>query len=101
MVTVASVTKGVFVRIEAKQGHEDDVRSFLEGALPLVEDEPDTTAWFAIRFGPTTFGIFDVFPDEAGRDAHLTGKVAAALMENAGTLYEPPHIEKLDVIASK
>ena len=101
MVTVDAVTHGVFVRIEAKQGNEDDVKDFLEGALPLVEQEPATTAWFAIRFSDTTFGIFDVFPHESGRTAHLTGRVAEALMENAGKLYESPTIEQVDLIASK
>ena len=66
-----------------------------------MREEPATTAWFAIRLGPSTFGIFDVFPDEAGRDAHLGGKVAAALMENVGDMYPEPTIEKLDVRASK
>lgn len=96
-----TVTKGLFVRIEAKPGREDDVQAFLDGGLDLVLEEPATTAWFAIRFGPSTFGIFDVFPDDDGRDAHLNGKVAAALMENAGTLYDEPSIEKLDVLAAK
>jgi quinol monooxygenase YgiN len=96
-----TVTKGLFVRIEAKTGHEGDVEAFLDGGLDLVLEEPATTAWFAIRLGPSSFGIFDVFPDDAGRDAHLNGQVAAALMENAGTLYDEPAIEKLDVLAAK
>jgi hypothetical protein len=69
--------------------------------LELVLEEPATTAWFAIQLGPSTYGIFDVFPDDGGRDAHLTGKVAAALMENAGELYGQPTLEKLDVLAAK
>lgn len=96
-----TVTKGLLVRIEAQPGKEGDVAAFLESAQSIVEGEPDTTAWFAIRLGPSTFGIFDVFPDDGGRDAHLNGQVAAALMENAGTLYGEPVIEKLDVLASK
>lgn len=96
-----TVTKGLLVRIEAKPGKEADVESFLEGGLSLVDEEPDTIAWFAIRLGPSTYGIFDVFPDDSGRDAHLSGKVAEALMENAGELYPEPQIEKLDVIAAK
>jgi quinol monooxygenase YgiN len=96
------VNVGLFVRVEAKPGKERDVESFLREALPLVNAEPATTAWFAIRTGPTTFGIFDVFPDEAGRQAHLSGKVAAALMARASELFErPPNIEKLDVLATK
>ena len=96
------VTEGLFVRLEAKPGREEDVATFLNGGLSLVEDEPATTAWFALRFGPTTFGIFDVFPDESGRDAHLSGRVAQALLEKAPEiLAEPPAIEKLDVLAAK
>jgi quinol monooxygenase YgiN len=99
--TTNTVTKGLLVRIEALPGREDDVAQFLKDGLSLVEQEPDTTAWFAVRLGPSTFGIFDVFPDDSGRQAHLSGKVAAALMENAGAMFEQPSIEQLDVIASK
>ena len=75
---------------------------FLLSGLPLVQEEPATTAWFGIRLGPTTFGIFDAFPDEAGRQAHLGGKVAAALMARAGELLSaPPSIDKIDVLAAK
>jgi quinol monooxygenase YgiN len=96
-----SVTVGLLVRIEAKPGREGDVESFLAGGQALVEEEPDTTAWFAVRLGPSTFGIFDVFPDQSGREAHLSGRVAEALGENAGELFEAPEIEQVDVIASK
>ena len=96
-----TVTKGLLVRIEAKPGKESDVEDFLNQGKSLVEDEPQTTAWFAIRLGESTYGIFDVFPDEDGRNAHLGGEVAKALGENAGELYSDPQIEKLDVIASK
>ena len=75
------VSVGLFVRMQAKPGKEADVENFLRGGLPLVQEEPATVAWFGIRLGPSTFGIFDVFPDEAGRQAHLTGKVAAALIK--------------------
>jgi quinol monooxygenase YgiN len=96
------VKLALFVRLEAKPGKEKDVESFLLSGLPLVQAEPATTAWFGIRLGPSTFGIFDAFPDEAGRQAHLSGKVAAALMEKAGELLaEPPSIEKVDVLAAK
>ena len=98
----AMTTVGLLVRIEAKPGREADVERFLKSAVPLVEAEPATTAWFAIRLGPSTFGIFDVFPDEAGRDAHLNGKVAAALIANASELLSAaPSIEKIDVLAEK
>jgi quinol monooxygenase YgiN len=96
------VKVGLYVRLETKPGKEDEVEQFLKGGLSIVQGEPDTTAWFAIRMGPTTFGIFDVFPDESGRQAHLSGKVAAALMEKSSELFtNPPSIEKIDVIASK
>jgi len=67
----------------------------------MVQEEPKTTAWFGIQLGPSTFGIFDVFPDEEGREAHLSGRVAAALMDNVGELFQEPTIERIDVIAFK
>ena len=92
----------LFVRLEAKPGKETDVEDFLHGGLSIVEEEPATIAWFAIRFGPSTFGIFDAFPEESGRQAHLSGRVAAALTEKASELFaQPPSIEKVDVLAAK
>lgn len=96
------VKVALFVRLEAKPGKEKDVEDFLRAGLPLVQEEPATTAWFGLRLGPSTFGIFDAFPDEEGRQAHLSGKVAAALMAKAGELFAtPPSIEKVDVLAAK
>jgi len=96
------VTVGLFVRIDAKPGKEAEVESFLRGGLPVVQAEPATTVWFAIRLGPSTFGIFDAFPDEAGRQAHLTGRLAAALVAQASELLaQPPAIEQVDVLAAK
>jgi len=96
------VTVGLLVRLEAKPGKESEVEQFLKSGLAIVEEEPETTSWFAIRMGPSTFGIFDVFPDESGRQAHLTGRVAAALMAKASELLaEFPVIEKIDVLAAK
>lgn len=96
------VTTGLLVRVEARPGKEDEVAKFLSDALPLAESEPATTAWFAMRLGPSTFGIFDVFPDETGRQTHLSGPIAAALMEKASELFsEAPVIEKADVLAAK
>jgi len=96
------VTEALFVRMEAKPGREKDVETFLRAGRPIVDQEPATTAWFALRLGPSTFGIFDAFPDEAGRQAHLSGKVAAALMAKAPELLaKPPSIEKADVLAAK
>lgn len=96
------VTVALFVRLEARPGKEQEVAEFLRTGLQLVEQEPATTAWFGIRFGPSTFGIFDAFPDETGRQAHLSGKVAAALMAKAPELFaQPPDIQKVDVLAAK
>lgn len=96
------VKVGLFVRLEAKPGKEAAVDAFLRGGRALVDQEPGTTAWFAIRLGPSTFGIFDVFADEAGRQAHLSGEVAKALMAKAPDLFAtPPAIEKVDVLAAK
>ena len=80
------VTVGLLVRLEARPGKEADLEAFLRGGLALVEAEPATTVWFGIRLGPSTFGIFDAFPDEGGRSAHLSGRVAAALGEHAAAL---------------
>ena len=96
------VKLALWVRLEAKHGKEAEVAKFLRDGLPIVQGEPATTAWFAIRIGSSTFGIFDAFPDEAGRQAHLTGKVAAALKEKASDLFaKPPEIQKVDVLAAK
>jgi len=96
------VSVALLVRLEAKPGKEADVEEFLRGGLRLVEAEPATTVWFGIRLGPSTFGIFDAFSDDAGRSAHLTGRVAAALGEKASELFAaPPTIERVDVLASK
>jgi quinol monooxygenase YgiN len=81
---------GLFVRLAG----------FLAGALDLVRDEPQTKTWFAIRLGPTTFAIYDTFADDGGRQAHLSGRVAAALMENAPELLaQDPAIGRADVLA--
>jgi|SRR4051812_4509389 quinol monooxygenase YgiN len=96
------VTVALYVHLEAKPGREHDVESFLKGGLPIVQEEPATVAWFALRLGPSTFGIFDAFPDEDGRQAHLSGRVATALMERSSELFvTPPSIEKVDVLAAK
>ena len=96
------VKLALLVRLEAKPGKESEVADFLRSGLPLVEEEPATVAWFGIQLGPSTFGIFDAFPDEAGRQAHLSGKVAAALMAKAPDLFaQPPVIEKVEVLAAK
>ncbi len=98
---MADVKVGLLVRFEALPGKEAEVESFLESGLALVQEEPDTNTWFGIRLGPSTFGIFDTFPHDKGRQTHLSGPVADALMGNVGELFEKPTIEPLDVIASK
>lgn len=96
------VTKALLVRLEIKPGKDEEAEQFLQSALPLVRQESATTAWFGIRFGRAEYGIFDAFPDEAGREAHLSGAVAKALMEKSDELFtEPPRIQKIDVLASK
>jgi quinol monooxygenase YgiN len=96
------VTTGLWVPLKAKPGKEAEVEAFLEGGLALANYEPDTTAWFAVRLGPSDFAIVDFFPDEAGRQAHLSGRVAEALMARAEELLaEPPNIQQADVIAAK
>jgi quinol monooxygenase YgiN len=92
----------LLVRLEAKPGKESAVAKFLEGALPLANQESTTPVWFALRLGPSTFGIFDAFADEAGRKAHLAGPIAAALMANASDLLvKAPQIEQVDLLAVK
>jgi quinol monooxygenase YgiN len=96
------VKVGLFVRLEAKPGKESAVAEFLTSGLALAQQEPETTVWFALRLGPSTFGIFDAFPGENGRKAHLNGPIAAALMAKAADLLSaPPKIEQLDVLAAK
>jgi quinol monooxygenase YgiN len=100
--TQTRVHVGLFVRLEAKPGQERAVADFLESALPLVEQEPATTTWYAVKLGPSSFGIFDTFSDDQGRDAHLAGKVAAALMQQAPHLLATaPTIEKTEILAAK
>jgi quinol monooxygenase YgiN len=97
-----TVHEALFVRLEAKPGKEADVENLLRGGLPLVEQEPETIVWFALRLGPTSFGIFDAFPNDSGRQAHLRGQLAAALMAKASELLaKPPSIEKVQVLAAK
>ena len=96
------VTKGLIVRLEARAGKEDELAAFLESALPLVQEEPATIAWFAFRIDNSSFAIVDAFPDDAGRQAHLQGAVAAALLARADELLAaPPEIAPVDVLAGK
>jgi quinol monooxygenase YgiN len=96
------VTKGLLVQLEVRSGKDAEAEVFLRSALAKVQSEPATSAWFAVRFGRSDYGIFDVFSDEDGRQAHLNGAVARGIMERVGTLFtKAPRIQKLDVIAAK
>jgi len=96
------VRYSLLVRVVAKPGKEEEVAAFLAGALPLAEKEPATIVWYAYRISKSEFGIFDAFPDEKGRKAHVNGAIAAALMAKAGELLaEPPKIENVDLLAVK
>jgi quinol monooxygenase YgiN len=96
------VKVGLFVRLHAKPGKEAEVAQLLKSALPLALEEPETATWYAVQFDASTFGIFDTFAAESGREAHLKGRIAAALMAKASELLaEPPKIERTDVLAAK
>jgi len=96
------VNCGLFVRMEAREGKEADVTDFLTQALDLVNEEAGTTVWYAVRFGPSSFAIFDAFEDNNAREDHLGGKVAAALMARSAELFKKaPVIEMADVLAAK
>lgn len=92
----------LFVRLEAKAGKENDVAKFLDTGLALANQEATTPLWFALRLGPSTFGVFDAFADESGRQAHLNGPIAQALMAKAAELFaKPPAIEPIDILGTK
>jgi quinol monooxygenase YgiN len=95
-------TRAILALVEARPGKEKELEAFLKSAQPLAVAEPATTTWYAVKLGPAKFGIFDTFPDNAGRDAHLNGPIAKALMAKADELLaKPPQIEMLDILASK
>ncbi len=88
--------------LDAKAGKEKELEEFLKSALPLAQQEPGTTSWYALKLGPGRFGIFDTFKNEDGRNAHLTGPIAKALMAKADELLaKPPQIEKVELLAVK
>jgi quinol monooxygenase YgiN len=92
----------LFARLEAKAGKENEVAKFLEAGLAMANQEVTTPIWFALRLGPTTFGVFDAFTDESGRQAHLSGPIAKALMAKAPDLFsKPPAIEQIEVLGAK
>jgi quinol monooxygenase YgiN len=93
---------GLFVRLEAKPGREQEVADFLQQGLQLAKQEATTPLWFALRLGPSTFGVFDAFAGEAGRQAHLEGPIAKALMAQAPKLLaSPPAIERTEILGAK
>jgi quinol monooxygenase YgiN len=92
----------LYVQLEAKPGKEQEVASFLSSARTMVGDEPETTAWFAIKMGPRTFGIFDAFANERGREAHLQGKLATQIRAKAPELFaKMPEMQRVEVLADK
>src|ERR1700741_1599903 len=96
------ITVGIFVRLEAKSGKEEEVAAFLMQGLQLANQETTTPLWFALRLGPSTFAVFDAFENEAGRQNHLNGPIAKALMAQAPDLLAPPPvIERGEVIGPK
>ena len=96
------ITRGIFVRLKAKSGKEEELAGFLMKGLELANQETTTPLWFALRLGGGSFAIFDAFADEAGRQAHLNGPIAKALMAQAPNLLaEPPAIQQLEVMGAK
>ena len=96
------ISLGLFVRLEAKPGKEEEVAAFLKQGLQMANQEETTPLWFALRLGPSTFAIFDAFSDESGRQTHLNGPIAKALMANAPELLAvPPSIEKTEILGAK
>jgi quinol monooxygenase YgiN len=92
----------LYVRLEAKPGKESEAADFLREALTAVQGEPMTTTWYALQFGPSTFAIFDAFPSDEGKQAHLAGEVARALLARAPELFAgEPSIETASVLAVK
>ena len=96
------IKHALFVRLEAKPGKEKEVAQFLQAGVGIAQQEAGTPVWFALQIGPSTFGVFDAFYDEAGRQAHLNGSIAQALGANAPTLLaQPPSIERIDILGAK
>jgi quinol monooxygenase YgiN len=92
----------IWATVQAKPGKEAQVAAFLKSAQPLAEAEPATVSWYALNLGGGRFGIFDTFRDEAGREAHLNGEIAKALMANAKELLTgDPQIHQVEILASK
>ena len=98
----SALKMGLFVRLYAKPGKERELQEFLEKGLEMAKEEPTTPLWFAVRFSPTAFAIFDAFEGDTGRQTHLDGPIAKALLtQAAGLLAQPPVIEHWDVVGAK
>jgi quinol monooxygenase YgiN len=96
------VKKALWAELNAKPGKERELEEFLKSAQPLAEREKDTVSWYAVKMSPSSFGIFDTFADDAGRQAHLNGEIAKALMSKGQELLaNDPKIHQIDIIASK
>jgi quinol monooxygenase YgiN len=96
------VKKALWVELNAKPGKEKELEEFLKSAQPLAEREKDTVSWYAVKMSPSNFGIFDTFADDAGRQAHLNGEIAKALMSKGKELLaNDPKIHQIDILASK
>ena len=96
--------KAFYIHIEALPGKEEDVVRMLEDILGCVEDEPATGPWYAVRYAPAVFGIFEVFPSRAGRQAHVQGgggEIFRDLARMNAILARPAHVHRLDVLMSK
>ena len=95
-------TKAIWVMLKAKPGKEADVEAFLKQGAEMSKDEPQTVTWYGVKMAPGLYGVFDTFDDEAGRDAHLNGEIAKALMANAAELFSNElQIEKMEILARK
>lgn len=95
------ISQGLLVRLEAAPGKDAEVEALLRGTVAMLRDEPGTTAWYAVRFGRSEYGVFDAFHDEADREAHLHGRIAKSLTDSQSLFVGPPSIEKVRVLASK
>ena len=99
---MTTVHKALLAQLEAKPGKEAEVARFLAEAVALARAEDRTVHWFALQLGPGRFGVFDTFADDTGRQAHLEGRIAQALMAHAPDLLaSPPDIQPVDILAAK
>ena len=94
--------QAIWVMLKAKPGKEADVEAFLKQGATMSHDEPQTVTWYGVKMGPGMYGVFDTFDDEAGREAHINGEIAKALMSNASELFSNElKIEKMEILGSK